>query len=162
MTTAFEDLLAAEATFAAAKKAYTAKLAGIAAKYNAGQPILAADWNALTSGAYNPLTDASNAFRALATTLEAGLLIDMAAARIDAPATSIDQVQQFTANYFTMASALLLCPDAATAADLADKICAGVKKGVADCYAAAPDTLTVLDNSPINAFAALVATNSVP
>lgn len=61
------DLKAAADTFAAAKIAYTAQLAALAAKRNAmpQQAVTDADWANLITGFYDPMTVASNALRAL-------------------------------------------------------------------------------------------------
>lgn len=58
-----EPLKTAAATFAAAKIAYTTRLTKLAADFNAGKPVTAADLNDLIIAFYNPMTVASNELR---------------------------------------------------------------------------------------------------
>jgi hypothetical protein len=151
------DIAAAADTFAAAKIAYTAQLAALAAKRNAlpQQPVTDADWANLITGFYDPMTSASNALRALIANFTVGI-----SNLTDAAVTTLDQnpLEDYAAAYAVLANVLIFCPDKASALAIVELLYADLKADIAAYYDALPDgpTPSLLVNS-MNSLQAVLA-----
>lgn len=134
---AFPDLQAlsdAVATFATAKKAYTARLAVLVGKINAGQAVSDADWADLVSNVYDPVTAASNDVR----TRLAALFVSLSGANELIDTTLPAKMFNYSMAYTQIANYLCFLPDKATALGIVDLIAADLKLDTAAYYDAVP------------------------